>query len=249
MNFIKKNSKVVLAFIAGVILSGGIVYAATITASTISYDNTSSGLKKANGQDVTTAQEAIDVLTEKANNMECKAGYVKTTSSGDNYSCARWNNYITSSQTEGGSTLPDNSSVWIQENTISGKKEVCAVFLNGTVCLTNAPDGRNDDFVNPIPSTDAYVYAPVDIGNPDSTFKGYIANKIHEMYEKGATDCYYGGSSGYAYGKVVYNDSVSHTGIECIIDNSGGVYCQFNGLTSTDMIGINADGSIHVSTS
>lgn len=248
MNFIKKNSKVVLAFIAGVILSGGIVYAATITASTISYDNTSSGLKKANGQDVTTAQEAIDVLTEKANNMECKAGYVKTTSSGDNYSCSRWNNYITSSQTEGGSTLPDNSSVWIQENTISGKKEVCAVFPNGTVCLTNAPDGRNDDFLVTIPPSDA-VYAPFDIGDLDSFFKGYIADKIHEMYEKGVTTFYYAAGSGNGYSIASYSDSVSHTGLTCAISNDGMVSCQLSSPNGDITIGINADGSINISTS
>ena len=68
MKFIKSNIKVVIAFIFGVVLSGAVVYA-TVTAASVTYDNSISGLKKANGADVTNAQEALDALTVKANNI------------------------------------------------------------------------------------------------------------------------------------------------------------------------------------
>ena len=58
-------------FLLGAIIFGGIgVFASDILASHITYDNTTSGLKDSNNQDVTTVQGAIDVLYDKANNTK-----------------------------------------------------------------------------------------------------------------------------------------------------------------------------------
>ena len=63
----KKNLKVLIAFLIGIIIAGG-VYASDILASAINYDNSNSGLKDANDNDVEDVQTAIDVLYDKALN-------------------------------------------------------------------------------------------------------------------------------------------------------------------------------------
>lgn len=50
----KNNIKIITAFILGILISGGVVYAAGVIATQISYDNSESNLK------ATTVQEAID---------------------------------------------------------------------------------------------------------------------------------------------------------------------------------------------
>ena len=65
--YIKQKYLLFIGILIGIILSGATVYAATqIMATDVVYDNTTSGLKKSNGEDVTNAQEALDVLSEKA---------------------------------------------------------------------------------------------------------------------------------------------------------------------------------------
>lgn len=59
----KKNLKIIMAFVLGLIISGIGVYAVTqINATDITYDNTTSGLN------ATDAQSALDELTDKVNN-------------------------------------------------------------------------------------------------------------------------------------------------------------------------------------
>ena len=61
MKILKNNKKLILGMLIGTVISGTVVYAATLAASSITYDNTTSGLQ------ATTAQAAIDELTVKAN--------------------------------------------------------------------------------------------------------------------------------------------------------------------------------------
>ena len=70
-SFIKKNIKLVLAFILGAIIFGGGAYALTVGAGQITYDNTKSGIQATNVKD------AIDELYAKAENGGgCSNGYV-----------------------------------------------------------------------------------------------------------------------------------------------------------------------------
>ena len=57
----------VFTFLLGLILSGSVVYAATLIAKDITYDNSRSRLKTNNNEDVTNVQDAIDALYNKAN--------------------------------------------------------------------------------------------------------------------------------------------------------------------------------------
>ena len=63
------NKRELFIFILGVIISGTSVYAATLLANSISYDNTSSGINANNVQD------AIDSLYTKANNPTIPSNY------------------------------------------------------------------------------------------------------------------------------------------------------------------------------
>lgn len=65
--FTKRNLKVIVAFIIGIMISGVGVYAATIlyNANEIGYDNTRVAINK-NNANVTNVQDAIEVLYEKA---------------------------------------------------------------------------------------------------------------------------------------------------------------------------------------
>ena len=64
----KNKLKLIFAFILGICVTSGVVYAANLLASNIAYDNTNSGLKDSNNQDVTDVQTAIDVLYSKTAN-------------------------------------------------------------------------------------------------------------------------------------------------------------------------------------
>ena len=64
----KNNIKLIIGIIIGIIISGSIVYAYDLFANSVGYDNTTSGLKDANNQDVDNVQDAIDVLYSRANN-------------------------------------------------------------------------------------------------------------------------------------------------------------------------------------
>lgn len=66
--FTKRNLKVIVAFIIGIMISGVGVYAATIlyNANEIVYDNTNVAIEKSAGVNVANVQEAIEALYEKA---------------------------------------------------------------------------------------------------------------------------------------------------------------------------------------
>ena len=67
-DFIKNNIKLVIGIIIGLVISGVGVYALTVTAGEISYDNTQSGIQANNVKD------AIDKLYEKAENSGGSSG-------------------------------------------------------------------------------------------------------------------------------------------------------------------------------
>ena len=68
-NFIKNNIKFILGTIIGLVLSGVGVYALTVTAGQVAYDNTTSGLTSTNVKD------AIDELNTKADNAGVKCAF------------------------------------------------------------------------------------------------------------------------------------------------------------------------------
>ena len=62
VNKLKQNTKIITAFVLGVILTGGTVYAATVLPSSqVGYDNSTSGLT------ATDVQGALDELYTRAN--------------------------------------------------------------------------------------------------------------------------------------------------------------------------------------
>lgn len=66
MKFINRNKKFIFGMVLGLIVSGGVVYASGLLASSITYDNTTSQLKDSQNNNVTDVQTAIDVLYNKA---------------------------------------------------------------------------------------------------------------------------------------------------------------------------------------
>ena len=81
---IKKNYKILIAFILGGIIIGGLgtAYAVSIASSSVSYDNTSSG------SSATTVKAALDELYSLANSKACLSGYYKVQVTTDSYKCA-----------------------------------------------------------------------------------------------------------------------------------------------------------------
>ena len=84
--------KIILGFILGIIITGTVVYAGSLIARDIDYDNTSSGLKDTNNQDVDNVQDAIDALYAKANTSNSDTLTINTTIS-------TWTNNTTSNLT------------------------------------------------------------------------------------------------------------------------------------------------------
>lgn len=83
-NFFKKNVKMVVAFVIGGIVCGGIttVAAYAIASSDVSYSNTTSG------SSATNVQDAVDDLYKRGNGQaDCKIGYTKQNESSTSYQC------------------------------------------------------------------------------------------------------------------------------------------------------------------
>ncbi|MBR2828656.1 MAG: hypothetical protein IKE70_05445, partial [Bacilli bacterium] len=81
---LKKNYKILIAFILGGIIIGGLgtAYAVSIASSAVSYDNSSSGAT------ATDVKGAIDELYALANSKSCPSGYTK--SGGEyTYTCSK----------------------------------------------------------------------------------------------------------------------------------------------------------------
>ena len=132
-----------------------------------------------------------------------------------------WDNYITPSQTSGGATLPQGSTMWIQENTQSGENEVCGVLPSGVVCLEN--------------NTDITEFVNCDKSGENCTTIGYAAQKKAELELKGAGTCEVNadafrceGGDGYPDFILSTNTSVvySNYGICMIAKNDGSAVCQ-----------------------
>ena len=87
VNKIKQNAKAIAAFLLGIVLTGGTVYAATVLPSSqVGYDNSTSGLA------ATDVQGALDELYEKSE-RNCKPGFFYEIEA-DGYSCNRYKKYI-----------------------------------------------------------------------------------------------------------------------------------------------------------
>ena len=114
----------------------------------------------------------------------------------DGVVAASWDNYITPTQSSG-STLPQGSIYWIQENTSSGSKELCGILNGTTVCLTNDPNGRASEFGTQDENNNYIV-------------TGYALQKKTEMEATGVS-C------------SVRSDNISCNG--CGVSSDGGVSC------------------------
>ena len=94
-NKIKQNAKAIAAFVLGIVLAGGTVYAATVLPSSqVGYDNSTSGLA------ATDVQGALDELYAKASKAPVKLGdYVSLTPSQTSYTIKTSLTGYTSDQT------------------------------------------------------------------------------------------------------------------------------------------------------
>ena len=110
IKFIKNNTKVLFAFIIGSILSVTTVYGATIlfNSDEVGYDNSYTGFKDSNNEDVDNVQTALDELYTKANACSirniCPVGMKRVEGVNGEYSCVNPKSpesYIKSLNTEG----------------------------------------------------------------------------------------------------------------------------------------------------
>ena len=89
--FTKKNLKVIIGLIIGIMISGIVVYAETTlyNANEIKYDNDNVAIEKTSGGNAANVQEAIEALYEKASNAstDCAKGYVKQNETSTSYVC------------------------------------------------------------------------------------------------------------------------------------------------------------------
>ena len=116
---IKKNYKILIAFILGLTISGIGAYAAvTIASSSVSYDNSSSGAE------ATDVKGALDELYSLANSKSCPSGYTK---SGGEYT------YTCSKPAPAPVTFADDSWDVIAANIQSGNTSAYTVGSTKTV--------------------------------------------------------------------------------------------------------------------
>ena len=135
-------------------------------------------------------------------------------SNGCGGSANNWDIYYTPTQSSGGSTLPNDAKVWIQENRTSGVKQVCGVLTNGTVCFNQdnvdykSADEIDTDGANSINLKNAFETA----GNKSRLY--FSTTKI-EFIDTNGMDC---GVDEYGYAQCT--DSTTYAA--CNLDSSSG---------------------------
>ena len=162
MKITKSN---IFSFILGLIISGGTVYAVTISAVNVSYDNSNSHLKDVNNNDVTNVNDAIDALYTKANAQgpETYTGSYSYTPSTSVQTVYTANRFLLNNLTI--NAIPSNykdvttSTVSSADDIIKGKK---AFLSNGSLvdgnrdeCVSDSLtiNGKSTTIVNFTPST------------------------------------------------------------------------------------------------
>lgn len=108
--YIKENIRLIILIIIGLIVSASSVYSATILLQSdeVGYDNSTTGFKDSNGNDVTDVKTALDELYAKANSCSvrnvCPVGMKRIEGVNGEYSCVNPKSpeqYIKSLNTEG----------------------------------------------------------------------------------------------------------------------------------------------------
>lgn len=153
-NKIKQNIKAIAAFLLGIALTGGTVYAATVLPSSqVGYDNSTSGL------DSTDVQGALDELYQKTRNLYPMQGFDKsilstTGTSAKVYDKRDGNIYTVMKLADG--------NVWMTENLRIANKTI-----------TSADSNVTSDFTIPASSISGFNAQDTNNTYVDSTYGGY----------------------------------------------------------------------------
>ena len=176
IKFIKDNNKVLFGFALGILLTATTVYGATklFDSENVGYDNTYTGFKDSNNQDVEDVQTALDELYTKANSCSirniCPVGYKRIDGVNGEYSCVKAKSpetYIKSLNTEGDSIVTTdhynelrfiganpnnyvkfNNQVWRIIGVFEGKLKLVANPIGGYSWDTSAYNVNNGYGVN-----------------------------------------------------------------------------------------------------
>ena len=211
--FLKSNIKTVVAFVIGIIITGGAVYAANLIASDVTYDNTTSGLQS------TTVQGALDELNAKAQGIAPKMSdmcpgckYIYTTTQFSYGSGATALNSTLQSQ------LKDN---WEDVVTGSGKKWFLGVKVNSSTNVVEK--AYTCGIKDGVPfCIEGSIYGPTYNANKALLNSASLYNNGCSDYGSGVTcsgSVYAGASSD---GNVNVNGSDS----DCRVSNDGRAYCE-----------------------
>ena len=157
IKFIKNNTKVLFAFIIGSILSVTTVYGATIlfNSDEVGYDNSYTGFKDSNNEDVDNVQTALDELYTKASTCSirniCPVGMKRVEGVNGEYSCVNPKSpesYIKSLNTEGEAI--STSDHYNELRFIGANPPNYVKFNNQTWRIIGIFDGKLKLVANPI---------------------------------------------------------------------------------------------------
>ena len=141
--FIKRNSKILLAFIIGLILSGVTVYATNyaFAGSGVSFDNTNVNLTKPNGDPVETIQDAVEAIYRKVP-PTCNSSPFHLGDYIDMTPTTNTSTTISSLSGVSGSITPSELNVWrvIKINS-DCTVEVVSEYVSTTTITLNGKDG------------------------------------------------------------------------------------------------------------
>lgn len=214
VNKLKQNAKAIAAFVLGIVLAGGTVYAATVLPSSqVGYDNSASGLA------ATDVQGALDELYEKSE-RNCKSGFVYVITA-NGYSCNHYNNYITLTITGAG-----NKRVFSSDFDPSNNPNMVIINGNlmGTITYTyNFTDQNNTVTLvwnDAIDSTYSMFKYCTDIASLD--FSHFDTSQVVNM-------------------KEMFNGASSLTSLDLsnfdtsIVTDMSGMFADASSLTSLDL--------------
>ena len=188
MNLLKKNKKLILGIIIGLIVSGTVVYATgyAYAGSGVSFDNTNANLTKPNGDPVETIQEALEAIYTKTGTIQAQLNTCQSSLPDTSF---KLGDYFSLTPTLNSFTIKANTTGYTSDQTINPSE------LTLWRVIDIHSDGSVDAVSEYVSSTDIYFRGTTGFANLVGGLQTIAASYAKEGYTIDTRMMGYGGQT------------------------------------------------------